>query len=61
MKNLYINTKNYQRFKAIKNYIKNINDKKILVNNNERAIIVKIYGSIENIEVLKNNYEKNIR
>ncbi len=46
---------NTQEFKMIKEYLKYINDKKILNFDRQNINIIKIYASSENIEILKNN------
>lgn len=54
--NIYSN--NTQEFKAIKEYLKYVNDKKILVSFRSNISITKIYGSSKNIDILKNNIKE---
>lgn len=46
---------NTQEFKMIREYLKYINDKKILTSERFNVNIIKIYASSKNIETLKNN------
>lgn len=47
------------RFKFIKSFIENLNNKKI-INIEESISDIKVYGNKSNIEKIKNNYNKNI-